>query len=286
MNKYRTKGDKIMSKMFRIGEISKIFDIPQQTLRYYDKIGLFSPAYINPETGYRYYTLIQLQQLLHIKTLKNINLSISDIKDFGNSNWNLDDLETLLSKQVDYISRSIEELNKLKNGIQSRMEFYRNLKTQPKNEIVTHEVNERVLYSKPIDIHSNINQEMEYYRSFVSLSNPIDYININPGFIVSKSDFFKENFIASHIILDTSNNLDESNFIEGYKINRLSKGMYCSLFIEDSYSNSEKYYKIFKDFIIKNNITLLSDVYELCYTVMTDYKEESSSWEITARINA
>lgn len=46
-----------MEPYFRIGEISAMFNIPLQTLRYYDKIGLFSPVHINRETGYRYYSL-------------------------------------------------------------------------------------------------------------------------------------------------------------------------------------------------------------------------------------
>lgn len=272
-----------MNRMFRIGEISSLFNIPQQTLRYYDKIGLFSPAYTNPETGYRYYTLIQLQQLHHIKTLKNIDLSISDINKFDSSDWNLDKLEELLSTQVDHINQTIEELNILKKGIQSRMELYSKLKARSKNKIVMHEIKDRFIYSKPINVITKVEQEMEYYRSFISLANPIDYINVNPGFIVEKSDFYNDEFQASHIILDNANPSIES---EGYKINRLIGGLYCSLFIEDSYSNSEIYYTLFKDFIIQNNITLLSDVYEFCYTVMTNYKDDISHWEITARIHS
>ncbi len=41
--------------MFKIGELSKIAQVATSQLRYYNRIGLFQPRYINGFTGYRYY---------------------------------------------------------------------------------------------------------------------------------------------------------------------------------------------------------------------------------------
>ena len=43
-----------MKKYFTIGEISKMKGVGIKSLRYYDKVGVLKPAYINQETGYRY----------------------------------------------------------------------------------------------------------------------------------------------------------------------------------------------------------------------------------------
>ncbi len=43
-----------MKKNYTIGEVSKIMGISTQTLRYYSSIDLLKPAYVNPDTGYRY----------------------------------------------------------------------------------------------------------------------------------------------------------------------------------------------------------------------------------------
>ena len=45
-----------MDDKFSIDEISKFSKITKYTLRYYDKIGLFRPAYVDPDNGYRYYS--------------------------------------------------------------------------------------------------------------------------------------------------------------------------------------------------------------------------------------
>ena len=42
-----------MNDLFTIGEISKHQNISRQTLIFYDKIGLFRPAYVDPENGYQ-----------------------------------------------------------------------------------------------------------------------------------------------------------------------------------------------------------------------------------------
>lgn len=50
----------IMKKYFSIGEVSRLKGISIKALRYYDKIGILKPAYVNPDTGYRYYLPNQL----------------------------------------------------------------------------------------------------------------------------------------------------------------------------------------------------------------------------------
>ena len=66
--------------LYSIGEAAEILGISVQTLRYYDKIKLLEPAYINPNTGYRYYSYIQLSLIDRIRYLQNFGLSLKDIK--------------------------------------------------------------------------------------------------------------------------------------------------------------------------------------------------------------
>ena len=56
--------------MLKIGLFSKLSRVSIRMLRYYDEIGLLHPAYIDPESDYRYYREDQLPQIgwnaLHI----------------------------------------------------------------------------------------------------------------------------------------------------------------------------------------------------------------------------
>jgi DNA-binding transcriptional MerR regulator len=46
-------------KKLSIGEMAKINHVSVQTLRYYDRIDLLKPIYVNEETNYRYYDIKQ-----------------------------------------------------------------------------------------------------------------------------------------------------------------------------------------------------------------------------------
>ena len=47
--------------MLTIGEFSNICKVSTKTLRYYAEIGLIEPSEVNPENGYRYYAIEQLE---------------------------------------------------------------------------------------------------------------------------------------------------------------------------------------------------------------------------------
>ncbi|MEI4803879.1 MerR family transcriptional regulator [Bacillus sp. FJAT-51639] len=66
--------------MLSIGEFSKICEVSTKTLRYYDEIGLIHPDEINPENGYRYYSIRQLKKMLFINRLKSYHFSLEEIK--------------------------------------------------------------------------------------------------------------------------------------------------------------------------------------------------------------
>ncbi len=66
--------------MLSIGEFSMICKVSTKTLRYYAEIGLIFPSEINPENGYRYYSVEQLETMLFINRLKSYDFSLEDIK--------------------------------------------------------------------------------------------------------------------------------------------------------------------------------------------------------------
>ena len=67
--------------MYSIGMFSKINRITTKTLRHYDEINLLKPGYVDKFTGYRYYTSDQLVILHKIITLKQMGLSLTEIKE-------------------------------------------------------------------------------------------------------------------------------------------------------------------------------------------------------------
>ena len=61
--------------LLSIGEFSSICKVSAKTLRYYAEIGLIHPEEIDPENGYRYYSISQLETMLFINRLKSYRFS-------------------------------------------------------------------------------------------------------------------------------------------------------------------------------------------------------------------
>lgn len=76
---YNKVGDKVKEK-YSIGETAVLLGVSTQTLRYYDKIGLLPPKYIDESTGYRFYSYNQFHYIDKIKYLQSFGLSLEEIK--------------------------------------------------------------------------------------------------------------------------------------------------------------------------------------------------------------
>lgn len=66
--------------MYRIGEFSTLSKTTIKTLRYYEKVGLLKPAYVDKDSSYRYYETKDLLKLAKIVSLRQIGVSIENIK--------------------------------------------------------------------------------------------------------------------------------------------------------------------------------------------------------------
>jgi len=66
--------------MLKIGEFSKLSLLTVKALRFYEKEGLLVPAHIDEWTGYRFYETSQLAQAAKIKSYRQLDLSVEEIK--------------------------------------------------------------------------------------------------------------------------------------------------------------------------------------------------------------
>lgn len=96
--------------MLSIGEFSKICKVSAKTLRYYSEIGLLLPDEINPESGYRYYSIDQLETMLFINRLKSYNFSLEEIKAILEAEeWKEEKLYQALDEKKREIGKQIRE---------------------------------------------------------------------------------------------------------------------------------------------------------------------------------
>lgn len=133
--------------MYQIGEFSKINRVTVKTLRYYEKMGLLEPAYIDESNGYRYYTSEQLPLIHKIIALRQMDFSIQEILTFldgGNLN------EIFLSKREKLlldIQQKKEQLRQVTYYIENSKEV-----TEMSYEVVLKSLDEVIVYSKKMKV--------------------------------------------------------------------------------------------------------------------------------------
>ena len=67
--------------LMKIGEIAAFFNVSVKAVRIYEKKGIIRPARIDKQTGYRYYTADQVQQLNALMELKGLGFSLNEIRE-------------------------------------------------------------------------------------------------------------------------------------------------------------------------------------------------------------
>lgn len=65
--------------MFTIGRFAALTGVSAKRLRHYDALGLFRPAYVDPESRYRYYAAAQIPQLQRIVSLRSFGIPLRTI---------------------------------------------------------------------------------------------------------------------------------------------------------------------------------------------------------------
>lgn len=95
--------------MLKIGDFSRISQVTIKALRLYDTLGLLQPASIDPFTNYRYYTLDQLADIHRIVALKEMGLSLDQIRELLQGELPLDQLRGMLRLKRAELQQSIAE---------------------------------------------------------------------------------------------------------------------------------------------------------------------------------
>lgn len=93
---------------YRIGEFANLTGVSTKTLRFYDEIGLLRPVGIDSRTRYRHYGAHQLQDLSAILALKELGISLPEIRQVMNKAKSKKERRELLEGLRDSVKHSIE----------------------------------------------------------------------------------------------------------------------------------------------------------------------------------
>ena len=104
--------------LFTIGQFAEIHGVTKKTLMWYDEMGLVKPAVIG-ENGYRYYSYHQSSTLETVLMLRELDVSLPEIRLFMERR-SAANMERLLSDKKRELDEKIACLKRMKKTLESR----------------------------------------------------------------------------------------------------------------------------------------------------------------------
>ena len=158
-----------MDNYFMISEFAKLRGININSLRYYEKLGLLKPAYVEEKTGYRYYSAEQLPLLNNIILCVQLGIPLKELVEYMDEDGNLRSQKLLeqgqmvakkrieeMQDNLKYIEFSLKSLEEKKEYAGQNGLYYRKIE---KRKIVATD-----FYKGKLEIKKIVSQIAEIYK--------------------------------------------------------------------------------------------------------------------------
>lgn len=124
------------NSLISIGDMSKLSGVHIKSLRYYDRIGVLKPAWVDPETKYRFYSYAQLGIVDAIQTCVELDIPLSEFSRYTEDGGNeihfaalLEHGKAMAEKKIKTIRTRINQTEQFQKEI-FRAESLRNKKSE------------------------------------------------------------------------------------------------------------------------------------------------------------
>src|ERR1700733_11265688 len=107
-----------MSNTGSAGGFATMTHLSVKTLHHYHHVGLLQPVHVDPETGYRYYSLDQLPTAQLIRRLRDLRMPVTDVRDVLIAQTP-GDRETLISAHIDHLESELAQTKAAVNSLRA-----------------------------------------------------------------------------------------------------------------------------------------------------------------------
>ncbi len=261
-----------MDNLFSIGEVSRYQNISKQTLIFYDKIGLFRPAYVDPDNGYRYYSASQLDYLDTILIMKRAGFSLSEIREHM-QHYNTQSSLDILRRQMETIEGQMEQLRLIQSRLKHRCDQIESVGTGRGQieQVAVEEVKAQYILAQEVESPWSLREiSIATKKCFALAFEEQLPVFFQSGVIVPLDKVRQGRCTeAAWAFLLTE---------EGEKaggIQELPAGKSVSTFHKGDYLSIGRSYQRILDYCEENAIRILSDSYEFCINDYITTRDES-----------
>lgn len=249
-----------MKAHYTIHEFAKLTNMPISTIKYYDRIGLLHPAYVDKNNHYRYYTLPQGYTLSIIRDLREAGASLSEIK-FFLDNQSIALSATYIKKRIEEIDRDIERMRLLRSHLRQKLFAVRtgNSEASMTENISVHHEKRRYGLSFGRRMGGAEDAELAYLElERVLRDEGLTFLGTNVGIIIPKNDLIRGDLLKNSITCLLQNEEEVlSEFADNVFI--LEEGDYVTAYHQGTFSNRSEILQEMLKYIESHQYTIVGD---------------------------
>jgi DNA-binding transcriptional MerR regulator len=110
-----------MTSTVSVGRFATMTNLSVKTLRHYHQVGLLEPAEVDPDTGYRYYTLEQLPTAQLIRRLRDLRMPVADVRAVLVAR-SPSERDTLIAAHIDHLETELVNTQVAVNSLRALLE--------------------------------------------------------------------------------------------------------------------------------------------------------------------
>ncbi|NLL78651.1 MAG: MerR family transcriptional regulator [Clostridiales bacterium] len=263
------KKPKEPSRLYRIGMFAGMNHVTVKTLRHYDEQGLLKPAYVDEESGYRYYQVSQIADLHQILALKNVGFNLEEIKEIQMGKMDRTQLIRKKQEILGELSRLTDKLAQLESylaGESLNLSAPVLVKSLPEVTVASMQTVVKS-YDALFDAMPKMGEEMERLGCVCAQPEYCFTHYLEPG--------YKEEQVRIETCEAVTERKEDSELIQ-FKVFPEVKEAAC-IFHKGSYNDFSKSYAVVLKYIEENG-------YEICGNIRESYidgvwnKESEKEW--------
>ena len=222
------------NSLIPIGKMATANKVTIATLRLYDQMGLLKPAFTDPDSGYRYYTIQQTSRLDFIRYMRELGLSLADIQSILEKE-DVTLIEEKLIEKNNQIHQQLRELKAMHEAVDRTIQSIERYRKSPASGMISLEfIDQRYILYAPCAVNFYEIGIVAYEKIIHDLRTDLmekglpQILSYNLGTSILLSDFEAGRFIPDQVFIFGDRHLQDY----GDAIRVLDSGMYACIYLD------------------------------------------------------
>ncbi|GEM46205.1 MerR family transcriptional regulator [Deinococcus cellulosilyticus] len=253
-----------------IGNFSRLSRISIRSLRFYDEIQLLLPQFVDPSSGYRFYTADQLKEAEKIRLLRSLDVPLENIREILSGTDEtveqvIEQHKCRLRQQIEELKRTLQHLDRVS---MHHRDIRPTLETEGPSKILSLGLMTGLSGIEPT--RERTSRMLLRYAEEQGLKPVSPYMELRSVFINDQKDLFKPEMVAAVCPKDDPFEIELAYAVEGnaevkspFLLRELPAGTYLTLTHLGPYEPLHLVHQAMLEYVQKNDMTFMGGIREV-----------------------